>query len=452
MPVFILIAVRNLIKNKTRTMVLGGAMASVAFILTVLLSLIQGIRGTMIKNGTALMTGHVNVAGFYKISPSSASPLITESEKLLEITKEALPNADFIIDRMKAYGKIISESDSMQVPMWGIDIKQEAKVLGRLELASISDYWTTEELKNQTDRIEGNLNELEKRGTLVLFAQQAKKLKVHVGDMVTISMPTQRNINNTMDLRVVAVLKDLGLLSQFSLFIQMDDAKEIYQLKPTTTGQLMVFLKNLNEVPAAEEKLRKVFSEKGYRILEKESQPFFMKFDRIAGESWTGQKIDITTWEDETSFLKWILQLLTTLTFALVFILLIIIVIGLMNALWMSIRERTAEIGTLRAIGLQKTQVFVLFLLESFILCSFSTAVGAILGALFSYSMQALRIPLNVEALRVFLMSNTLTFEIQPGELFFVFLIMLLFLTLGSLIPIWQASRLKPVTAMQSAT
>ncbi len=333
MPVFILIAVRNLIKNKTRTMVLGGAMASVAFILTVLLSLIQGIRGTMIKNGTALMTGHVNVAGFYKISPSSASPLITESEKLLEITKEALPDADFIIDRMKAYGKIISESDSMQVPMWGIDIKQEAKVLGRLELASISDYWTTEELKNQTDRIEGNLNELEKRGTLVLFAQQAKKLKVHVGDMVTISMPTQRNINNTMDLRVVAVLKDLGLLSQFSLFIQMDDAKEIYQLKPTTTGQLMVFLKNLNEVPAAEEKLRKVFSEKGYRILEKESQPFFMKFDRIAGESWTGQKIDITTWEDETSFLKWILQLLTTLTFALVFILLIIIVIGLMNAL-----------------------------------------------------------------------------------------------------------------------
>lgn len=452
MPVFVLIAFRNLLKNKTRTLILGGAMAGVAFVLTVLLALIQGIKTTMIKNGTALMTGHVNVSGFYKISQSSASPLVTDYPRLYEITRKAVPEAELIIDRMKAYGKIISESDSIQVPMWGVDVSREQSVIGRLELAPLKDYWDSKEITNNGDLIEGNLQDLKERGTMALFASHAKKLKVHVGDMVTVSMPTYRNMSNTKDVRIVAVLRDLGLMSQFSLFLHTEDTREIYQLKDTTTGQLMIFLKDINQVPEVEERLRKTFADNGYRVMEKEATPFFLKVDRVAGESWTGQKIDITTWEDETSFLKWILQLLSTLTYGLVFILLIIVVIGLMNALWMSIRERTSEIGTLRAIGLQRSQVFVLFLLETFLLCIGGTLAGALSGALAAQFMDSLKIPLTIEALKVFLMSNTLTFQIGFGEVFQVFAIMLVFLLLGALIPIWQASRLKPVTAMQSAT
>lgn len=452
MPVFILIAVRNLYKNKTRTLILGGAIAGVALVLTILLALIQGIKSTMIANGTALMTGHVNVAGFYKISPSSASPLITDYSKLLEIAKQSVPEADFIIDRMKAYGKVISDSDSIQVPMWGVDINQEQKVIARLELAPIKDYWETKEIKNNGNLIEGNMQELSKTGTLAIFSSQAKKLKVHVGDQVTISMPTYRNTSNTKDVKVVAVLRDLGLMSQFSLFLNSKDAKEIYQLKESTTGQLMIFLKDIDKVSEVEDRLRKVYADHGYKIMEKESNPFFMKLDRVAGESWTGQKIDITTWEDETSFLKWILQLLTALTFALVFILLIIVVIGLMNSLWMTIRERTSEIGTLRAIGLQRRQVFILFSLETFLLCFCGTSVGALTGMFLAKLLDFLKIPINIEALRIFLMSNTLTFKVGFIELIEVFILMLSFLLIGALIPIWQATRLKPVTAMQNAS
>lgn len=452
MPVFALIALRNLYKNKTRTFILGSAMAGIAFVLTVLLALIQGIKSTMIKNGTALMTGHVNVSGFYKISPSSASPLVTNYPELYDIARKTVPEAELIIDRMKAYGKVISDSDSIQVPMWGVDMDQEKNILGRLELAPLKDYWEEKDLKGNADNLQGNINELKQRGTIALFASQAKKLKVHVGDMVTISMPTYRNMSNTLDTRVVAVLRDLGLMSQFSLFLNTEDTREIYQLTKNTTGQLMIFLKDINMVPQVEERLRKAFAAKNYQMMEKEAAPFFMKFDRVAGESWTGQKIDITSWEDETSFLKWILQLLTTLTYALVFVLLIIVVIGLMNTLWMSIRERTSEIGTLRAIGLQRSQVFVLFTLESFFLCFGGTLLGTALGSLFSVGLNSLKIPLNIEALRVFLMSNTLSFQIGLVQIIQVFAVMLAFLLLGSLVPIWQATRLRPVTAMQSAT
>lgn len=455
MKIFILIALRNLYSHKTRSLILGGAIASVALVLTMMLALIQGVKSTMVKNGTALMSGHINIAGFYKITESSASPTVTNYPELLKIAQNEIPEAELIIDRVKAYGKIISEMESIQVPMWGIDIDQEKNILAKLELANLEEYWAPTELTKENKRgpsIEGSIFDLKNRGTIVLFATQAKKLKARVGDLLTVSLPTYRNISNTKDVRVVAVLRDLGLMSQFSAFLNAQDTREIYQLNSTTTGQLMIFLKDINLVPKVEDRLRKVFSQLNYKVMEKDSQPFFMKMDNVAGESWTGQKIDITTWEDETSFLKWVVQLLTALTYALVIILLIIIVIGLMNTLWMAIRERTAEIGTLRAIGLQRSQVFRLFLLESFFLCLGGTLSGSLLGTLLSLLLDTLKIPLTIETLKVFLMSNTLSFQIGGMEILQVFSIMLSFLILGSLVPIWQASRLKPVTAMQNAT
>lgn len=450
MYIFALIAIRNLFKNKSRTMILGGVVAGIAFVLTFLLSLIQGVQATMINNGTALMSGHVNIAGFYKITPSSASPTVINYKELRDIAQKEIPEAELIVDRVKAYGRVISEVDSLQVPMWGVNFEQEKSILQRLELAPIKEYWEPSELKDSGEKIEGNMDQLKEQGTLVLFVSQAKKLKVHVGDMVTISMPTYRNMSNTKDVKVVAVLRDLGLMSQFSLFMQADDVRDIYQIKKETTGQVMIFLKDIKQVPQVEDKLRKILTQKGYALMEKESQPFFLKMDRVAGESWTGQRIDVTTWEDETSFLKWVVQLLTSMSYALVAVLLIIVVIGLMNTLWMSIRERTSEIGTLRAIGLQRGQVFILFIFESFFLVFSGTFLGVLLGVSLVKLLNSFKIPLTVETLKVFLMSNTLSFEIGWMQIIQVFLIMLTFLLIGCLFPIWQATRLRPVSAIQN--
>lgn len=450
MYIFALIAIRNLFKNKSRTMILGGVVAGIALVLTFLLALIQGVQSTMINNGTALMSGHVNIAGFYKITPSSASPTVTNYSELRDIAQKEIPEATLIVDRVKAYGNVISEMDSLQVPMWGVNYEQEKSILSRLELAPIKEYWEASELKDKGERIEGKMEDLKNSGTLVLFVSQAKKLKVHVGDMVTVSMPTYRNMSNTKDLRVVAVLRDLGLMSQFSLFMQADDVRDIYQIKKETTGQVMIFLKDIKQVPQIEDRLRKILTQKGYVLMEKESQPFFLKMDRVAGESWTGQRIDVTTWEDETSFLKWVVQLLTSMSYALVIVLLIIVVIGLMNTLWMSIRERTSEIGTLRAIGLQRRQVFILFIFESFFLVFGGTFLGVFMGAFIVKLLNSLQIPLTIETLKVFLMSNTLSFEIGWAQIIQVFIIMLTFLLIGCLFPIWQATRLKPISAIQN--
>lgn len=69
---------------------------------------------------------------------------------------------------------------------------------------------------------------------------------------------------------------------------------------------------------------------------------------------------------------------LNFITFGAVMVLFFIILIGVVNTLRMTIRERTREIGTMRAIGMQKTDVRNLLLLETYFLALFSTLTGTL--------------------------------------------------------------------------
>ena len=88
-------------------------------------------------------------------------------------------------------------------------------------------------------------------------------------------------------------------------------------------------------------RLRESLTKAGYRVMEPDPRAFWMKFDSVSREDWTGQKLDVTTWEDELSFLTWTLQAIDGLSFVLLVILVGIVVTGIMNTMWIAIRERT---------------------------------------------------------------------------------------------------------------
>ncbi len=77
--------------------------------------------------------------------------------------------------------------------MGGIDIKHEPKFASVLQLVS------------------GKLDDLAEPGAALIFDNQAEKLGVKVGDALTYSAPTTRGTNNTIDVRVVAIAKGMGL-------------------------------------------------------------------------------------------------------------------------------------------------------------------------------------------------------------------------------------------------
>src|SRR6185295_6164830 len=152
------------------------------------------------------------------------------------------------------------------------------------------------------------------------------------------------------------IAKNVGLLGQWNVFIHSDSLRQLYQITDDATCVLMLHLKKIDDMGPVSERLRVALAKAGYRVMDHAPVVFWMKFDKVNRESWTGQKLDITTWKDELSFFMWVLTALDALTDILITILLIIVVVGIMNTMWIAIRERTREIGTLRAIGMQRRQ------------------------------------------------------------------------------------------------
>lgn len=429
MGTLFVIALRNLAQHRRRSVLLGGAMALVTGLLVLLLGLSSGLQQTMLRAATTTSTGHVNVAGFYKVSAGQSAPVVTDFQKVKEVIKKSVPELEFVVERGRGWGKIISDTGFMQIGLSGIQVEDEKGIKRVLKLK------------------DGNLDALKEPNTALVFEEQAKRLELKVGDTVTASTTTARGVANTTDFRVVAIAESMGLISNFSIFVNSSSLRTLYQLNDTTTGALMLYLKDISQASAVRERLRKSLEEAGYTLMDTDPRAFWFKFEGVNREDWTGQRLDLTTWDEEISFLMWTLSTLDGLTASLISILLIIIVVGIMNTMWIAIRERTREIGTLRAIGMQRSRVMIMFLMEALLLGIFGTSAGALagIGVATGLNLMQLQVP---EALRIFLMSDTLWLSLQAPSILRSMALIALVGTLAALYPAWRAARLKPVTAM----
>src|SRR5262245_14108228 len=84
-------ALRNLIQAKRRSFFLGLALGSVTMLLMLLLALSQGLSDTMLRSASTLMTGHINVSGWFKSKPTDAGPIVTDSAKLRKLVEDNVP-------------------------------------------------------------------------------------------------------------------------------------------------------------------------------------------------------------------------------------------------------------------------------------------------------------------------------------------------------------------------
>jgi putative ABC transport system permease protein len=424
-----LIAFRNLLQHSKRTWLLGGAIAGVTALLTILLGLSAGMHATMLKSATTLSTGHINVAGFYKVTAGQSAPVITQYRRLVEIARKAVPDLESVSPRGRGWAKLVSDSGSMQVAIGGLDILQEPRFREVVEVT------------------QGDLLKLAEPGNALLFQEQAKKLNVKVGDSLVLSSETARGVNNTLDVKVAAIAKDLGILSAWNIFLADDSVRALTQLNPESTGALHIHLRDLSRIPQDMDALRKAFEQAGYTLMDREAKPFWEKFQSVNREDWTGQKLDLTTWEEEMSFFKWTTGAIDGLMYVLTTVLLTIIGIGIMNSMWIAIRERTREIGTLRAIGMHRSRVLAMFVIEAFTLGAIGTAAGALLGLAVVFLLNAadLTVP---EGARMFLMSSDLRLLPRPGQILGGMAVITACTTLISVFPSIHAARMRPVTAM----
>ena len=427
------IAARNLARHTRRNVLLASAIAVVTAMLVLLGGLTTGMREAMLHSATTLMTGHVNLAGFFKITSGTAAPVVAGWEKPWNAVKDKVPELVYAAPRGRGWAKAVADAGSMDLILAGVELDREPG------------------FRNVIQVVEGSIDELGKPGTILVFEDQAKRLGVKPGDTLTLSAPTTRGASNTADVRVGAVARNIGLLSAFNAFIPAETLRQLYQMKAGTTGAVQLYLKDADDSAKVAARLRDALREAGYRVMDADPQPYWQKLMfKVNAEDWTGQKLDVTTWEDEMSFLSWIVTAVTWLGNVLVTVLMVIVAVGIVNTLAIAIRERTREIGTLRAIGMQRTQVLRLTLMEAFLLGLAGALLGAALGAAVGAGINAASIELP-ETMQYFLLQRNLHLAIHPGQVAVYVAFVTALTTVAAIWPSAYAARMRPVTAMHHA-
>jgi putative ABC transport system permease protein len=431
----ILLAIRlgllNLVEHRQRSALLGGAIAIVTSFFVLLNAMSTGISGALVHSVTTLSSGDINVHGYYKPTPSQSSWLLTDYERVAEVLKRSVPELEVLVARTRGIGTLVSERSSTTLSLIGFDLNHEPKFNTHIDISS------------------GELDALRQPKTLLIFESHARKLNVRVGDSVTISTQTLRGTFNTIDVRVGAIARDVGILSQYSVFMPVEAIDELYQLKANTSSSLQLAIKPefQGDLPAIAQRLRQSLAAAGYRVMPPDPRNVAFKFQVLSRDAWSGQKLDVTTWRDEFSFMNWTETALRGMSTLLMLILMAIVTTGIMNTLWIAIRERTREIGALRAIGMQRASVARTFLVETTLLGAISSISGVCLGTVAAWGINAaqIQVPTTVQ---LFLMRDTLVLSVEPMSLLAAVALITLVTGLAALYPSLRAARLKPVDAM----
>lgn len=443
MRILVLIALRNLVQARRRTLLLSTAIGMVTTLLVLLLAISQGISDNLVKSATTLSAGHVVVAGFFKSSVSQAIPMVTDAARVKATIEKSVPNLDYVIDRGRGWGKLVGPGGTVQSGMSGVTIANEPRFVQTLQLAEEREY-----KDGGRAEILGDARRLSEPDSVIIFAANAKRMQVGVGDRVTFVTETNDGRTNTIDLTIVAIARDLGMLSGWSSLVNQDSLRRVYKMAGDTTGAFWVYVDDIEKSDEVMAGLRVALAQDGFQLMDHDPNPFFFKFETVSGEDWTGQKLDLTIWRDEVSFLTQILDAFDVVTVFVASILLIIIAIGISNTMFNTVRERTREIGTMRAIGIHRRGVLALFLLEAALLGLFATTSGAALGALIAFVLDSAAIAIPNEALRAILLSETLKMSIRPGTLAMSVVFLTACTALAAAWPSLRAARMRPIVAL----
>lgn len=160
--------------------------------------------------------------------------------------------------------------------------------------------------------------------------------------------------------------------------------------------------------------------------------------------------IKAVSWQQASGILGQIITFFRGVLFLAVLFIFGIAMVIINNAMMMATLQRTQTIGTMRAIGAQRSLILTMVLTESVVLGVLFGGIGILLGSGVMTWLHARGIPAPNDVAYFFFSGPKLLPQLSSGNLVVALIIILLVTLISTLFPAMIATRVSPLRAMQS--
>ncbi|MBI5605636.1 MAG: ABC transporter permease [Deltaproteobacteria bacterium] len=337
------LAVRNILRNKRRSLVtllaIGVGFAAISLFRGYVSNVYSGLRTSAIR-GEGL--GHLTItkAGWLekgKLDPERYMFSKTEIEKVIKLV-QAEKEVVLATPQIQVTGIVSNGTTSTIFIAQGVVPKDDKTIKGA---------WAA------FRPIKGAGLEEKKAYGVEMTQDLAKYLNLTPGKDGVVMATTLGGQMNAMDIQVAGVY-DSGSDATNDKYMRF------------TYG----FAQSLVDTQGAE---RIVVLLEGFRPTEKMRTLLLTKLNQA------GLPCEIKTWNELSLFYSKVRGMFDMIFMFIFSIVLVIVIMSTVNTMGMAVLERTREIGTLRALGLKRRGVSMLFALEGGLLGLFGSLIGVIL-------------------------------------------------------------------------
>lgn len=425
----LLFALKNLFLRRKRYMLMAIAIAVGFALITVITGLSYGALETMKTKAARYFSGHIIVQGFkgVTISVSDADAIVRKIKKMNLPVRTVSPRTIYYGKEVRLFfgGNYIR-----LLRIVGTELDSEKSELSRLPFT------------------EGGISEMAgKKGENGIFisTEAAKLLGARLGDDLILYLMAG-NQYNTANMVVRGIFNETNIFG-YAAYMRREDLNRIMNRPDGWATEVAVYTKEGANIPKTAEKLRLKLG-KSVPVF----PPILSRYDfshtRAQNKGNETETFGVMSVDAQLMQLKDLLNAFLLCTYFVLFIFLFIVMMGILNTYRVLIYERTREIGTMRAVGMQIGDVKKIFLYEAFALAVIASAAGFVLG-LVTFFIAGLFDLTGITAAGMFTENGRLRFFLNSRMIFLNLFFMISAVLAAAWGPVRKASIMPPAVALR---
>lgn len=439
MSMILKVASRNILRQKKRSFLLAGAIAFGMFVITMINALTGGVVENIRVNFSHALGGHIFVSGREYTDHGSVIQRIRNEDQLAALLEENGAVIESVTKRSQALPTLIFGSKQTMHLVYGVDFEEEEKLLESLVVT------------------DGSLANVSRHNSLILPGPIGDRLGVQPGETILVRLETLTGQQNVAEFMVEAFIEDQERFGLSAAYANRDYLNSLIGLGEDEYQSLNMFLTDMDEIDKLGATFRTALGvpaerdqSKFQEISEDEAMETFLSNVRTEDITpWEGTRYRVTTLNQIMEPVEAMVYVLNKVGLIIFVILLVITAVGITNTFRMILVERTKEIGTMRAFGMQQETVKYIFLMEALLLSLAGGVAGVGVTAIVAFVLGKIEFT-TLPAMQFFLNQGHITFSISLGSVVLNLVIVLVMSLIAAYWPARAAAKLSPIKALSS--